>query len=249
MHTYLNLSSNKIRGHIPTPICNASELQILDLSYNYFSGVIPSCLARRNFRVMKLRGDQIHGVLPDGIREGCMLETIDFSHNYISGKLPRSLSNCRDLGLLDISDNQIADSFPSWLGILPKLQVLVLRSNQFSGLTTDLQDNDQISNRFSNLQMLDLASNQFSGNLPKEWFNELESMKENGNDGKQVVGHQINVEVGLYRDDITVTYIGSDLIFTKILTTFKVIDLSNNSFVTCRSHSRVNWESGFTTWA
>ena len=39
--SYLDLSSNKIRGHTPTPICNASELQILDLSYNYFSGVIP----------------------------------------------------------------------------------------------------------------------------------------------------------------------------------------------------------------
>jgi len=110
-------------------------------------------------------------------------------------------------------------------------QVLVLRSNQFYGMTTDLQDNDQISNCFSNLQILDLASNQFSGNLPKEWFNELESMKENGNDDGQVVGHQINVEVGFYRDDITITYKGSDLIFTKILTTFKVIDLSNNSFV------------------
>ena len=229
--TYLDLSKNKLTGQIPTSICSASKLQTLDLSYNYFSGSIPSCLiTQSNLIVLKLRGNQVKGVLPNNIREGCMLETIDLSSNCITGKLPRSLSNCRGLGLLDVSNNQIADSFPSWLGILPKLRFLVLRSNRFVGVITDLQENDRIMKHFSSLQILDLASNNFSGNMPQGWFNELESMIENDNNEGQVIGHQINPSEEFYRDTVTITFKGFDLIFTKILTTFKVIDFSKNSF-------------------
>ncbi|KAL6626810.1 hypothetical protein ACP70R_030536 [Stipagrostis hirtigluma subsp. patula] len=227
--TYLDLSKNKLHGHIPSSICTATKLQILDLSYNYFSGLIPSCLTQCNLTVLKLRGNQVQGALPDNIRDGCMLQTLDFSSNYIEGKLPRSLSNCQDLGLLDVSNNQIADSFPSWLGSLPQLRVLVLRSNQFFGMITDLQGSDRIM-KFSSLQILDLSSNSFSGHLPKGWFNELKSMMVNDNDQGQVIGHQLDFLDSFYRDTVTIAIKGSDLIFTKILTTFKVIDLSNNSF-------------------
>jgi Leucine-rich repeat (LRR) protein len=75
--------------------------------------------------------------------------------------------------LLDIGNNQIVDSFPYWMGILPKLQVLVIRPNQFFGMITNLQENYQTINYFSSLQILDLASNSFSGHLPQGWFNEL----------------------------------------------------------------------------
>ncbi|KAL6626811.1 hypothetical protein ACP70R_030537 [Stipagrostis hirtigluma subsp. patula] len=227
--TYLDLSKNKLNGHIPSSICTARKLQMLDLSYNYFSGLIPSCLTQCNLTILKLRGNQLQGALPDNIGEGCRLQTLDFSSNYIEGKLPRSLSNCQDLGLLDVSNNQIADSFPSWLGTLPRLRVLVLRSNKFFGMIMDLQENDQTMN-FSSLQILDLSSNNFSGHLPKGWFNQLKSMMVNDNDQGEVIEHHLDFLDSSYRDTVTIAIKGSDLIFTKILTTFKVIDLSNNSF-------------------
>jgi hypothetical protein len=132
--------------------------------------------------------------------------------------------------LLDIGNNQIVDLFPSWMGILPKLQVLVLRSNQFFGLITNLHENYQTTNYFSSLQILDLASNSFSGHLPQGWFDELKSMMANENDVGQVLEHDMNISQGFYRDTVTITFKGSDIIYTKILTTFKVMDLSNNSF-------------------
>ncbi|CAL4958404.1 unnamed protein product [Urochloa decumbens] len=98
-------------------------------------------------------------------------------------------------------------------------------------MITNLHENDQIVNYFSSLQILDLASNSFSGHIPQGWFNELKSMMVNENDvGQQVVGHTMNISQGFYRDTVTITFKGSDIIFTKILTTFKAIDFSNNSF-------------------
>jgi Leucine-rich repeat (LRR) protein len=169
---YINLSKNKLSRHIPLSFCSLNNLQIMDLSYNYFSGPIPSCLMKKAdlMSILKLRANKLHGVLPENIREGCKLQTIDLNGNQIEGALPRSLENCQDLEVLDVGNNQIVDSFPSWMGTLPKLQILVLRSNQLHGSIRDLQDGYQ---HFTSLQIVDLASNHFSGELHSEWFENL----------------------------------------------------------------------------
>ncbi|VAH57567.1 receptor like protein 27-like [Triticum aestivum] len=229
--TYLKLSKNKLTGHVSSSICSASKLTILDLSYNNFSGSIPSCLiGSGNLKILKLRENQFEGMLPEDIREGCTFKTIDLNGNQIEGNLPRSLLNCQDLELFDVGNNQIVGSFPSWLGALPQLRVLVLRSNQLNGTIWDIKADRTINKYFSTLQILDLASNNFSGNVPKGWFNELNAMMENVNDEGQVVGQQTNLPNGFYQDTVTVTFKDLKLIFTKILTTFKVIDFSHNSF-------------------
>lgn len=229
---YLDLSRNKLSGHIPRSICTQQDLEILDLSHNNFSGMVPSCLMQGISRLntLKLRENHFSGMLPENIGEGCMLETIDLSTNRIQGKIPISLSNCQGLQLLDVGNNQIVGSFPSWLDVLPHLRVLVLRSSQLTGTIKDIKGDCTIKNYFASLQILDLASNNFSGNLPKGWFNELKAMMENVSDEGQVLGHDANSSSGFYQDTVTITFKGSDLSFTKILSTFKAIDLSNNSF-------------------
>ncbi|KAI5005121.1 hypothetical protein ZWY2020_032364 [Hordeum vulgare] len=256
---HLNLSSNKLHGTVPIPlismfeaasldysnnsfssimpdfgrsICTQQYLEILDLSYNNFSGVVPSCLMQgiSRLNMLKLRENHFNGMLPENIGEGCMLETIDLNTNRIEGKIPKSLSNCQGLQLLDVGNNQIVGSFPSWLGVLPHLRVLVLRSNQLNGTIRDINGDRTINNYFASLQILDLASNNFSGNVPNGWFNELKAMMENVSDEGQVLGHDANSSSGFYQDTVTITFKGFDLSFTKILSTFKAIDLSNNSF-------------------
>ncbi|XP_048562030.1 receptor-like protein 7 isoform X2 [Triticum urartu] len=223
---------NKLSGHIPRSICIQQDLDLLDLSYNNFSSVVPSCLMQGSsgLSTLKLRENHFHGMLPENIGEGCMLQTIDLNNNQIEGKIPTSLSNCQGLELLDVGNNQIVGSFPSWLGVLPHLRVLVLRSNQLSGTIRDIKGDHTINNYFASLQILDLASNNFSGNLPNGWFNELKAMMENVSDEGQVLGHDANSISRFYQDTVTITFKGFDLSFTKILRTFKAIDLSNNSF-------------------
>jgi hypothetical protein len=71
----INLSKNKLSGHIPLSVCSLNNLQIMDLSYNYFSGPIPSCLMKKAdlMSILRLRENKFHGVLPENIREGCKL--------------------------------------------------------------------------------------------------------------------------------------------------------------------------------
>jgi Leucine-rich repeat (LRR) protein len=229
--SYLDLSNNKLNGHVQTSICSANELSVMDLSYNKFSGPVPSCLLESGkLNVLKLRENQFQGMLPEDIRQGCRFQTIDLNGNQIEGTLPRSLSNCQDLELLDVGNNLIVDYFPSWLGVLPHIRVLVLRSNQFSGTIWDNKGDHHINNSFPSLQILDLASNKFSGNIPKGWFIGLKSMTENVDDNGQALGHWANSTGGFYEDTVIVTFKGSELSFTKILATFNVIDFSKNSF-------------------
>ncbi|CAL5091150.1 unnamed protein product [Urochloa decumbens] len=226
---YINLSINKLSGHIPLTICSLSNLDIMDLSYNYFSGAIPSCLMERvGLSILKLRQNKLYGVLPENIIEGCKLQTIDLNGNQIEGALPRSLANCQDLEVFDVGNNQIVDSFPSWMGTLPKLRILVLRSNQLNGTIRDLRNGYQ---QFTSLQIIDLASNHFSGDLHSELFDNLTEMMNNSNNEGRILEHHNNSTwEPVYQDTVSVTFKDATLSVTRILTAFKVIDFSNNSF-------------------
>lgn len=69
--TYLNLSKNKLIGHVSPSICSANKLTILDLSYNNFSGLVPSCLIESGkLNILKLRENKFQGMLPEDIRKG-----------------------------------------------------------------------------------------------------------------------------------------------------------------------------------
>lgn len=245
--SYINFSNNKLSGNVPSSICNASKAIITDLSGNNYSGSVPACLTGSvNLSVLKLRDNQFHGVLPNNSREGCNLQSIDVNGNQIEGKLPRSLSYCQDLELLDAGNNQIVDSFPFWLGKLPNLRVLVLRSNKINGTIRGLKSGYQNSDYFTRLQIIDLASNHLSGNIHSEWFEHLQSMM-NVTDDDQILEYRTKASIkSLYQDNTAVTYKGNTLMFTKILTTFKAIDLSDNSFGGPIPKSM--GEACFTTW-
>ena len=129
------VSNNTLTGEIPQIICNLSSLFVLDLSYNNLSGMLPDCLGNLGFSlsVLNLRRNNFHGNIPQVCKKGSKLKMIDFTQNQLQGWIPRSLVNCTMLETLLLGNNQINDSFPSWLGVLPKLGVLILRYNQLQG--------------------------------------------------------------------------------------------------------------------
>ncbi|XLU57936.1 hypothetical protein S245_052584, partial [Arachis hypogaea] len=66
-------------------------------------------------------GNKLTGNIPQTYVKGNALHWIDFSSNKLYGQLPRALVNCRMLEFLDVRHNHFNDSFPFWLGSLPKL--------------------------------------------------------------------------------------------------------------------------------
>jgi hypothetical protein len=205
-------------------------LDVLDLSYNNFSGPIPSCLienARQS--VLNLRENHFEGMLPSNIPNECAFQTIDLHGNKIEGPLPKTLSNCNKLEVLDIGNNLIVDTFPSWLGELSSLYVLILRSNRFYGSIDDFIGDHRYRGYFSSLQIIDLAYNGFSGNLKSEWFGLLKSMMAKFNSTGDIVrATNLSGMAEFYQDTIEIAYKGTYMTFERILTTLTAIDLSNN---------------------
>jgi len=114
------------------------------------------------------------------------------------------------------------------VGTLPNLRILVLTSNQFYGTIRDLHS---VYQHFRSLQIVDLSSNHFSGDLHSEWFENFKSMMNISSDAGQILEHSTNAtRTSVYQDSVTITFKDGALSVTKIQTSFKVIDLSNNSF-------------------
>ncbi|GMN62191.1 hypothetical protein TIFTF001_031272 [Ficus carica] len=167
--TYVDGSRNEMSGEISALFFNLSSLQLLDLSYNKLSGVLPECLRNTNQNLSSL------GV-PQTCSFGRQLQVMDLSYNQFQGRLPQSLlSNCLELNVLKLENNHFRDVFPSWLGNLPELKLLLLRSNQFYGEITCKSTSHY---EFPSLQIIDLSHNNLSGMLPSCFFQKLNVMKD-----------------------------------------------------------------------
>ncbi|XP_058216818.1 receptor-like protein 33 [Rhododendron vialii] len=218
------ISNNSLSGEIPSLICNASSLNILDLSHNKLSGAVPQCLGNFSsfLTVLNLRSNGFKGTLPLAFAKPNTLRSLDLSGNQFEGPLPRSLTNCRSLEVLNVGNNKINDTFPYWLGTLPELQVLVVRSNRFHGPINTMMSEFS----FPKVRILDLSYNEFIGHLPGWYFENFRAMKNNTKPDEQYMSDTS----GYYHDSLIVTMKGSEIELVRILTIFTTIDLSSNNF-------------------
>ncbi|KAK9288287.1 hypothetical protein L1049_016738 [Liquidambar formosana] len=222
--TFFFVSNNRFTGEIPSLICNVSSLEIINLSNNSLSGIIPQCLGTfaKNLSVLDLRMNSFHGTIPKTFAKGNALRSLNLNGNKLEGLVTNSLVNCTKLEVLDLGNNNINDTFPYWLEILPNLKVLVLRSNRFHGPISDSKANHS----FPELRIIDLSNNDFSGSLPTRYIENFMAML---NNSKNKVEPNYLGE-NYYQDSVTLTLKGSNFVLQKILTIFKTIDLSSNRF-------------------
>ncbi|KAF8016988.1 hypothetical protein BT93_H2249 [Corymbia citriodora subsp. variegata] len=210
---YYSITSNNITGKIPSLICNATQLEVINLSNNGLTSSMPRCITNfsTDLSVLDLQMNHIEGTIPRSFSSRNSLTTLDMSQNWFRGTLPRSLVKCKNLEVLDLSNNHIEDTFPRWLGALPELKVLVLRSNNFK----DLKDIPKGVHLFPKLHILDLSNNNFDGSLPINLIMNLKAMALRG---------------ASYDNSVIVTTKGQEIKLVKILTVLTTIDLSHNSF-------------------
>ncbi|XP_031286457.1 receptor-like protein 33 [Pistacia vera] len=134
-------------------------VEILDLSNNRLSGIIPECMGNfSSLRVLDLRKNRFYGSIPGTFAEG---------NHYI----------------LDLGNKKINDTFPYWLGNLLELRVLVLCSNKFYG---SIRDCSKTNKCFPKLRIFDLSNNSFSNFLPTLYFKNLEAMMDVGEDEREL---------------------------------------------------------------
>ncbi|XP_021299143.1 receptor-like protein 12 isoform X2 [Herrania umbratica] len=174
-----NQSVTSSQGSSPRPICNLSQLDYFNASYNNLSGSIPNCLGNINaLSLLDLQGNNFTGFLPTFVK-AANLQILKVNENRLEGKLPRSLAKCTYLQVLDVGNNMMHDTFPFWLEKLPALEVLVLRENKFYGQIKRFKR----KLFFPALDVLDIASNEFSGELSIDSLQatQLRSLKIGGN--------------------------------------------------------------------
>ncbi|EOY11885.1 Serine-threonine protein kinase [Theobroma cacao] len=226
----LSVLHNNLIGEIPSSVCNMSSLQyFLDLSRNNFHGIIPECLGNlsNSIEMVDLSMNSFHGKIPGNFHKDCLLRSFRINDNKIEGSLPRSLVNCSKLEILDIGNNNLIDTFPIWLGNLD-LQVLILRCNRLY----DRIDNFEGKFSFTHLRIIDLSHNDFNGYLPTKFFENLQAIRsesENKGDPKYMIYSGTNQGFYFY-ESLFITTKGSEMELMKILTTWTIIDFSNNRF-------------------
>ncbi|TYJ38658.1 hypothetical protein E1A91_A04G006600v1 [Gossypium mustelinum] len=214
------ISNNSFNGEVSSLICNASALQILDLSHNNLSGKIPQCFGNLSnsleFLNLKKNKDK--------------LSNFNLNGNLLEGPLTPSILNCKGLEVLNLGNNKINDTFPHWLGGLPQLQVLVLKSNHMHGSLC--VNSSKSSPFFSKIQIFDLSSNYFSGPLPVRYINSFKAIINLEKIGSTVsyMGENDHGGRGFYTYSIGIVIKGQYMELVKIFNMWMIIDLSNNQF-------------------
>lgn len=224
-----NIIHHLLSGTIPTSLCKMN-LTSLDLSRNHFTGEVPGCLMGIN-GILNLARNNLQATIPSSNNSVCNLQALNLENNNISGTLPTSLKLCNDIVILDLGNNNLSGNLSIWDSgpMLTSLKVLILRSNMFSGKIPLLLSN------LSSLQLLDLSQNHLSGRIPKS-FADFKAMSQ-----KHMIDEEMthsNFEIGdssgmaeqgdIYTDDISITFKGSVITYTKLLPLFTSIDLSMN---------------------
>ncbi|KRH14703.1 hypothetical protein GLYMA_14G043300v4 [Glycine max] len=225
---YFLVSNNELTGNIPSAMCNASSLKILNLAQNNLTGHIPQCLGTfPSLWALDLQKNNLYGNIPANFSKGNALETIKLNGNQLDGPLPRSLANCTNLEVLDLADNNIEDAFPHWLESLQELQVLILRSNKFHGVITCFG----AKNPFPKMRIFYVSNNNFSGPLPTSYIkNFQEMMNVNASQTHSIGLKNVGTTRNLYNDSVVIVMKGQSMNLVRILFAFMVIDLSNNVF-------------------
>ncbi|GLT34856.1 hypothetical protein SLA2020_093490 [Shorea laevis] len=231
------VSGNMFNGEIPPQFCNMTSLQVLDLSHNNLSGMMPQCFGNLNsiLVILNLEGNNFHGTIPETWEPGNKLKAIKLGQNNFQGKLPRSLAKCKILEFLDIGNNKIKDTFPSWLGTLPELRVLILHSNRFHGTIAIKVPKTEVL--FAKLHIFDLSNNGFVGTLPIDFFTRWNAITDlEGENMTYLHAYNQHFMVNsvflpyFFPYSMTITNKGEKMEYAKILEVFKAIDLSCNKF-------------------
>ncbi|KAG6652882.1 MDIS1-interacting receptor like kinase 2-like [Carya illinoinensis] len=158
----LDLHYNLLSGEIPSRISNLSQLSVLNLGSNKFSGIIPPEVGKLiNLNVLIFSNNLLQGSIPSNIGYLTNLSVLNLGSNHLSGSIPPELGKLKSLAEFRLYLNNLTGSIPASLGDLIGLKVLSLYGNQLSGpLPGEI-------NNLTNLTLFFLSNNSISGFLPE----------------------------------------------------------------------------------
>ncbi|CAN1286276.1 Probable LRR receptor-like serine/threonine-protein kinase At3g47570 [Linum perenne] len=185
-----DVAFNQFTGSIPPSLSNASNLILLQLYSNNFTGSMPSMANSNKLKVLIIgnnslgsgKNNKLSGHIPSSIGNLTRLIQLDISDNYLLGEIPVSIQNCQKIAFLRLSRNNLSGVIPPQLWSLTSLSIiLALSGNRFTGALPVCIRLEYLYLRGNHLQgiipsslsalrgiqWLDLSSNNLSGPIPK----------------------------------------------------------------------------------
>ncbi|KAK2366066.1 receptor protein EIX2 [Trifolium repens] len=185
----LRLRGNKLKGNIPTSMCNLSFLQVLDLSENNITGEIPQrfrdiialsdlksprksfhyisfsqgYMENEEYEIGSFNDKEILALKGSNREYGRnlgLMATIDLSCNHLTGEIPQSITKLVALVGLNLSRNNLTGFIPNNIGHMERLESLDLSRNHLYG---------KMPSSFTNLTFLsymNLSFNNLEGKIP-----------------------------------------------------------------------------------
>ena len=172
----LILSNNMLSGNLQTILDAYTELYILDLAWNNFTGIIPEAIAKfTRLSHLNLAGNSISGALPQnwstlmGMHQGVFQDMADNNAN-MSVTMKGQERYYYDLATydmvsIDLSSNYLTGGIPEELASLGGVINLNLSRNHLTGKIPAM------IGVMRSLESLDLSENNLYGELPQSLSN------------------------------------------------------------------------------
>ncbi|KAI9117391.1 hypothetical protein K1719_011557 [Acacia pycnantha] len=127
----LDLSYNNFSGPLPTEMSQMSSLKLLMLAYNQFNGPIPSEFGNLpHLQALDLSFNNLHGPIPPTLGNLTSLLWLMLANNSLTGEIPRELGNCSSLLWLNLANNKLTGKFPPELANIGRNAVVTFESNR-----------------------------------------------------------------------------------------------------------------------
>ncbi|PIN14337.1 Leucine-rich repeat (LRR) protein associated with apoptosis in muscle tissue [Handroanthus impetiginosus] len=154
----LHLNSNRFSGGVPLSFRQLESLTELDLSNNHFSGPFPTpILYIPNLVYLDLRFNTFSGPIPPELFNK-KLDAIFLNNNLFTGQLPDNLGNS-PASVINLANNKFTGTIPFSLSYMGIKEILFL-NNQLTGCIPEGVG------MWTDLQVLDVSSNSLMGHLP-----------------------------------------------------------------------------------
>ncbi|XP_016442236.2 uncharacterized protein LOC107767673 [Nicotiana tabacum] len=165
----LGLFGNEFIGSIPTSIFNMSAMQYLSFDGNGLLGTLPSDLGHRMPSLVEFNcaTNNLSGFIPASISNSSRLRKLDLSANSFTGPILKSLGNLEHLEFLNLQYNNFySDSTLSFLASLTncrKLRVIGLSENPLHGFFPT-----SVGNFSDSLHIFESYACKLKGSIPEE---------------------------------------------------------------------------------
>lgn len=155
---WLYLSNNQLKGTLPNV---PASIQVIDLSYNRYSGNIPAAYSSlANLQQLELSYNQLTGSVPN-FSGATSLQFLFLTQNNLTGTIP-DFSGASSLQYLYLDENNLTGTIPVSLWASNSITDINLSSNQLTGdIAISTWGTDRVFIGLSNNQLTGLVPVQF----------------------------------------------------------------------------------------